>query len=46
MIWFLFIGDMLVMAGLALLVAWLFTREDGRDTAAIVMADEAEGNDV
>lgn len=46
MIWFIFIGDMLVMAGLTALVIWLFTREDGRDAAGIPLADEAEADDV
>ena len=46
MIWYLFIGDMLVMGGLSALVIWLFTREDGRDTAAIPLTDEAEVKDV
>ncbi len=40
MIWLLFIGDMVVMAGMAAVATWLFTREDGRDTAAIPLHDE------
>lgn len=38
----LFVGDMLVMAGMAALAAWLFTRTDGRDAADIPMHDEVQ----
>lgn len=45
MIWFLFVGDMAIMAGMTALAIWLFTRSDGRDAARIPLEDELEGGE-
>ena len=45
MIWFLFVGDMAIMAGMTALAIWLFTRSDGRDAARIPLDDELEGGE-
>ena len=42
MIWLLFVGDLVVMAFMAGLAAWLFSRSDGRDAARIPLEDEGD----